>query len=146
MTSQEVFDGCLREGVPCGKFLTIPEVLADPQVWHNGTNHEPLPNSTLPQVRHNGTVEEYEHPFLKPKPPAGATGAAEAVGVAGEEQRVQRVRWRTPRPPAQFARTPSAVRAAAPRMGQDSAEVLQELLGIGPQEVAALRESKVVGK
>lgn len=34
-TKQEVFESCLKHGVPCGKFQTFDQALADPQVLHN---------------------------------------------------------------------------------------------------------------
>lgn len=38
MPMQLVFDRCREHGVPCGKILTdLEDVLADPQILHNGT-------------------------------------------------------------------------------------------------------------
>merc|ERR1719464_2361797 len=82
MSRQEVFERCLRHGVPCGKFLTCEEALADPQVLHNAVVEERLD-------------------------PAGG-------------------RFRAPRPPARFSRTPAVVQGHAPTMGADTDAVLQE--------------------
>ena len=41
------------------------------------------------------------------------------------------------RPPVNFSKTPSEVRRLAPRIGQDSAEVLAEA-GLSASEIAAL--------
>ena len=44
---------------------------------------------------------------------------------------------RSPRPPAQFERTPSNIRAHTPGLGEHNAEVLSEL-GISAEEIAEL--------
>eukprot|EP00947_MAST-08B_sp_MAST-8B-sp1_P003956 g3956.t1 len=102
MTKQQVFDLCLRAGVPCGKYNTVDEVLADPQVLHNGT------------------VQELVDPTFG--------------------------RWRTPKPPAEFTATPSKVQGPAPRMGEDSDEILQAECGLSEEEIEGLRERGIVGK
>ncbi len=71
-----------------------------------------------PQVVENGLVLEIEHP------------------AAG--------RLRTPRPVARFARTPAAVRCAAPSLGEHGAEILAEL-GVSAAEIEALQSDGVVG-
>merc|ERR1712176_67260 len=64
MRSQDIFDSCRQHGVPCGKFLTLDEVFADPQ------------------VRHNASIEEHTHPqggqYYTARPPArfGSTPSA----------------------------------------------------------------------
>lgn len=56
MPKQDVFDGCLHHGVPCGIFKTLDEALADEQ------------------IKHNGTVEDHEdqkgHRYRAARPPA----------------------------------------------------------------------------
>ena len=71
-----------------------------------------------PHVRHRGIVVESVHPS------------------AG--------RIRTARPPALFSETPSMLRLPAPRFGEQTDEVLSELLGFGAAEIAALRAEGVV--
>lgn len=72
-TRQEAFDYCLEIGIPCGKFNTRDELLADPQ------------------IRHNRTIETHQHPTLgawtTPRPPANfhvtpskVTGVPAAMG------------------------------------------------------------------
>jgi crotonobetainyl-CoA:carnitine CoA-transferase CaiB-like acyl-CoA transferase len=59
MTKQDIFDSCLEEGVPCGKFNTREEMLADPQVVHSNTV------LTLPASPNNTGG-----PWITPRPPA----------------------------------------------------------------------------
>ncbi|MDM0001770.1 CaiB/BaiF CoA-transferase family protein [Variovorax sp. J22P240] len=47
--------------------------------------------------------------------------------------------------PLKFSETPVAYRRAPPQLGEHTAEVLREVLGIDDAELAALRESRVVG-
>ena len=70
-----------------------------------------------PQVRHNQTIYEVEHP------------------TAG--------RMRQVRPAARFSRTQEEPRALAPLLGEHSDEVLAEL-GFSAQKIAAMREDGVV--
>jgi len=88
-----------REQVPCAPILSPAEVIDDAQ------------------VRHNGLIVEYQHPF------AGRT--------------------RQTRPAARFERTPQEIRRPAPTLGQDTDEVLGEL-GLSRDEFAALRAAGVV--
>jgi crotonobetainyl-CoA:carnitine CoA-transferase CaiB-like acyl-CoA transferase len=43
-----------------------------------------------------------------------------------------------------FSRTPGAIRRGAPRLGADNDEVYGRLLGLGPDELAALRRDRVI--
>ncbi|WP_336969223.1 CoA transferase [Sphingobium aromaticiconvertens] len=70
-----------------------------------------------PQIRHNGTFVEYDHPT---------------------EGRVK-----TPGFPIRFSRTPSTVTRGAPLVGEHSADVLREI-GRSDDEIAQLVESGVV--
>lgn len=88
-----------REQVPCAPILSPEQVIADAQ------------------VRHNGLIVEYQHPF------AGRT--------------------RQTRPAARFERTPQEIRQPAPTLGQHTDEVLGEL-GLSGEELAALRSDGVV--
>jgi crotonobetainyl-CoA:carnitine CoA-transferase CaiB-like acyl-CoA transferase len=88
-----------REQVPCAPILSPAQVIADAQ------------------VRHNGLIVEYQHPF------AGRT--------------------RQTRPAARFERTPQEIRHPAPTLGQHTDEVLGEL-GLTRAELAALRSAGVV--
>ena len=65
MTRQQIFDAALQQGVPCGKFLSTSEVLADPQVGHARS------------------VQEHRHPhcgrYLSAAPPARFSATPSAV-------------------------------------------------------------------
>ncbi|HTW89656.1 MAG TPA: CoA transferase [Candidatus Binataceae bacterium] len=88
-----------REQVPCAPILSPEQVIDDAQ------------------VRHNGLIVEYQHPF------AGRT--------------------RQTRPAARFERTPQEIRQPAPTLGQHTDEVLGEL-GLSGGELARLRSDGVV--
>jgi crotonobetainyl-CoA:carnitine CoA-transferase CaiB-like acyl-CoA transferase len=72
-----------------------------------------------PQIKHNGTFVEYEHPT---------------------EGKVK-----TPGFPIKFSKTPSRVSRGAPLAGQHTREILSEL-GWGAERVDALLNSKVLGE
>lgn len=88
-----------REQVPCAPILSPAQVIQDAQ------------------VRHNGLVVEYQHPF------AGRT--------------------RQTRPAARFEGTPQEIRHPAPSLGEHTDEVLGEL-GVSREELASLRSAGVV--
>ena len=72
-----------------------------------------------------------EHPHLK------------AVGFFTEREHPTEGRIRETRPPAKFSRTPASVGRPAPRLGEDSREVLREA-GLSEREIDALVGSGVV--
>ncbi len=71
-----------------------------------------------PQVRHLGLVQEVPHP------------------TAGTVPLV--------RSPFRFSETPVPIRRHPPLLGEHTEEILQELLGLSPEDVARLREEGVV--
>jgi crotonobetainyl-CoA:carnitine CoA-transferase CaiB-like acyl-CoA transferase len=48
--------------------------------------------------------------------------------------------------PVRLSETPGSVRTPAPALGEHSDEVLQKLLGLGADEVAALRAAGAIGR
>ncbi len=71
-----------------------------------------------PQVVHNGTLVEHDHPWLGP--------------------------IREARPPAQYSITPTALGRHAPRLDEHTDEVLREL-GHTPDEIATWRSAGIIG-
>ena len=71
-----------------------------------------------PQVRDRGMVHELQHPTLGPIKSAGN--------------------------PIKLSRTPGVLERAAPDLGQDTAGVLSELLGLSGDEIAELKAEGVV--
>ena len=71
-----------------------------------------------PQVLHRGMVRDMPHPRL---------GSMKGVGT-----------------PLKLSRTPAGAFTPAPDLGEHTAQVLRELLGLGEEEVSALREEGVI--
>jgi crotonobetainyl-CoA:carnitine CoA-transferase CaiB-like acyl-CoA transferase len=97
--TKELIERMVAEQVPVGPVYTLEEMLEDPQ------------------LRHNGSFFESEHP------------------EAG--------RMRQPRPPARFSKTPQAPGGLAPAYGEHTEAVLAEL-GYGAAEIAGLRAEGVI--
>jgi formyl-CoA transferase/CoA:oxalate CoA-transferase len=72
-----------------------------------------------PQVRARGALVEMNHP---------RAGAVRMVGA-----------------PVRLSETPGAVRTPAPMRGEHTDEVLRRLLGLGAEEIAALRRAGAIG-
>ena len=47
--------------------------------------------------------------------------------------------------PVRLSETPGSVRTPSPTLGEHTAEVLRDLLGMSPEAVAALRDQGVIG-
>jgi formyl-CoA transferase/CoA:oxalate CoA-transferase len=73
-----------------------------------------------PQVKARGMIIESDHPVAGPVKLVGA--------------------------PIKLSETPGGVRAPAPLLGQHTEEVLQTYLGMGADDIAALRQAGVIGK
>lgn len=99
MTSADVLERLIEADVPCGPILDGDEVLVDPQVVHNGT------------------LAEWEHP------------------LAG--------RVRQPVPAARFEKTPAAVAESASMRGEDNDDILTEL-GRSAEQIAAMRDAGTI--
>lgn len=72
-----------------------------------------------PQVQARGTLVEMQHP---------RAGKVKMVGV-----------------PVRLSKTPGSVRTPSPMLGEHTADVFRQLLGMSPEAVAALREQGVIG-
>jgi crotonobetainyl-CoA:carnitine CoA-transferase CaiB-like acyl-CoA transferase len=71
-----------------------------------------------PQVLANGYVTDLDHPQY---------GKTKVVGI-----------------PVELTKTPGRVRTAAPELGQNTEEILMDLLGYDWEKISALREQKVI--
>ena len=72
-----------------------------------------------PQVIANQYVVDFEHP---------QHGPTKVVGI-----------------PVELTKTPGSVRSAAPELGQNTEEILMDLLGYDWEKISALRDAKVIG-
>jgi crotonobetainyl-CoA:carnitine CoA-transferase CaiB-like acyl-CoA transferase len=71
-----------------------------------------------PHLRHRGVIVESDHP------------------VVGKVRQV--------RPPARYSKTPTSLRRHAPTFGEQTDEILREVLGRTPEEIAGLRAQGIV--
>lgn len=99
-TRDEAIRVLTEHDVPCAPVLARSEVFDDPQ------------------VQHNGSVVEQEHP------------------VAG--------RTRTIRPPARYSKTPTSLHRQAPQKSEHTSEVLAEL-GFDASAITELRDGGIIG-
>jgi formyl-CoA transferase/CoA:oxalate CoA-transferase len=72
-----------------------------------------------PQVAARGAIVEHEHPIA---------GTVRTVG-----------------PPVRLSATPGSIRRPAPRIGEHTAEVLRERLGLGTSEIERLQAARIIG-
>ncbi len=99
-TTDEALSRLEKAGIPFGPVKTIREFQQDPQ------------------VKHNGTIFDTEHP---------------------EAGTMRYVRY-----PGQLSDTPAALYRHPPRLGEHSDEILAEL-GFSTEAIAAMRENKAIG-
>jgi crotonobetainyl-CoA:carnitine CoA-transferase CaiB-like acyl-CoA transferase len=71
-----------------------------------------------PQVIHRNMLAEIEHP---------SAGKVKMAGI-----------------PVKFSATPASLRLPPPRLGEHTANVLEDWLGMNQQEITALRQKGVV--
>lgn len=98
-TTEEALSRLSAEGIWAGPVYGYADLLADPQ------------------IAHNGTFVEYDHPT---------------------EGHVK-----TPGFPIRFSRTPSEIRSGAPRVGEHTADVLAAA-GFSEEEIALMKEAGVI--
>jgi crotonobetainyl-CoA:carnitine CoA-transferase CaiB-like acyl-CoA transferase len=109
---------------------------------------------TLQEVFLTRTYEEWEPLLLGNDIPVGAiNNLAEAVEHPQVKARHTLIELKHPRvgkvravgSPVRLSRTPARVRSPAPVHGQHTGEVLREMLGMNPEEIAALETAGVIG-
>ncbi|MCU1388007.1 MAG: formyl-CoA transferase [Ilumatobacteraceae bacterium] len=105
--------------------------------------HDAATTMTMVEVR--ARMTQFNVPFGEVVSPAGLSSDphAVAVGMLEDSSHPTAGRLRQPRHPAQFARTPAAVGAASPTLGQHTDELLAEL-GYDGKQIAGLRAAAVV--
>jgi len=136
--------------------IGCPELVDDPRFRNNGArvqNRDAL-ISRLQQVFLTRSYEEWEALLSKHGVPVGAiNNLAEVVDHPQVKARGSLVeidhptagRVRVVGPSVRLSKTPGSVRTPAPVLGQHTDEVLRELLGLGAQEIAALRAAGALG-
>ncbi len=133
-----------------------PELAEDPRYRTNADrarNRDSL-IATLQDVFLTRTYEEWEPLLLANGIPVGAINsiaqvvehpqvAARQTLVAMDHPRAGKVRMVGA--PVRLSETPGAVRTPAPTLGEHTDEVLRQLLGLGAEEIAALRAAGAIG-
>jgi len=128
----------------------------DPRFDTNATRneHRALLIATLQRVFLGKTYEEWEAILLPAGIPMGAINQIDKVvehpQVLAREMIAQCEHpsagtVKTVGVPLKLSRTPGAVRTPAPLLGQHTDEVMRDTLGLGEDEIAALRERGVLG-
>lgn len=135
--------------------IGCPELLTDPRYATNrlrATNRVALID-TVQKAMLTKTYEEWEAIFLKEGIPVGAiNNIAEVVEHPQVKARDSLLTMNHPRSgpvtmagaPVRLSRTPGSVRTPAPALGEHTAEILNELLGLSGAEVARLAKDGVV--
>jgi len=136
--------------------IGCPELADDPRYRRNidrARNRESL-IAKLQEVFLTRSYEEWEPLLLANGIPVGAINSiAEVVDHPQVAARGSLVEMDHPRAgkvrmvgaPVRMSGTPGSVRAPAPMLGEHTDEVLRDLLGLGTDEIAALRASGAIG-
>ncbi len=136
--------------------IGCPELAGDPRYRTNADrarNRESL-IGTLQDIFLTRTYEEWEVLLLAHGIPVGAINTLDQVVehpqvtarqtlVEMDHPRAGKVRMVGA--PVRLSETPGSVRTPAPMLGEHTDEVLRELLGLGAEEIAALRAAGAIG-
>jgi crotonobetainyl-CoA:carnitine CoA-transferase CaiB-like acyl-CoA transferase len=139
------------------KFARCPELAEDKRFMTNADrvrNREAL-YELLPEITRSRTQKQWVDGLAELAVPAGPVNTVDQVFADPQVQaRGMKVSmpYRGSRDgkvdlignPIKFSETPVEYRFAPPRAGQDSDDILQELLDIGPEERARLRGKGVI--
>jgi crotonobetainyl-CoA:carnitine CoA-transferase CaiB-like acyl-CoA transferase len=135
--------------------LGAPEMTTDPR-WHNnaarGRNRESL-IERLQEIFLTKTYEEWEAVLVPAGIPMGAINTIDSVvahpqvaarGTLVECEHPTAGKTRVVGPAVKLSHTPGAVRSPAPLLGEHTASVLRERLGLDDVEVERLRREGVI--
>jgi crotonobetainyl-CoA:carnitine CoA-transferase CaiB-like acyl-CoA transferase len=133
-----------------------PELADDPRYRRNADRAKNRASliALLQEVFLTKTYEQWEAIFLRQGIPFGAINnlaqlvehpQVKARGVLVEMEHPRAGKVKMVGAPVRLSETPGSVRTPSPMLGEHTAEVLRELLGMSPEAVAALREQGVIG-
>jgi crotonobetainyl-CoA:carnitine CoA-transferase CaiB-like acyl-CoA transferase len=136
--------------------LGLPQLAGDPRYVTNAARNANRPSliAALQEAFLGKTYEEWEAILLPAGIPTGAINTMDAVvehpqvaarGTLVECEHPVAGRIRMVGPVVRMSDTPGAVRLPAPLLGQHTDEVLRSRLGISEDELARLREARVIG-
>jgi CoA:oxalate CoA-transferase len=136
--------------------IGAPEMTADPR-WHNnaarGKNRASL-IARLQEIFLTKTYEEWEAILVPAGIPMGAINTIDRVvehpqvkarNVLVECEHPTAGKVRVVGPPVRLSDTPGGVRTPAPLLGQHTAEVLRDHVGLDDEEIARLRRIGAIG-
>ncbi len=136
--------------------LGLPQLVDDPRYVTNATRNANRLSliAALQKAFLGRTYEEWEAILLPAGIPIGAINALDVVvehpqvtarGVLAECDHPVAGRIRMVGPPVRMSETPGSVRAPAPLLGEHTDDVLRTRLGLGDEELARLRQKRVIG-
>jgi len=137
------------------RVIGAPELADDPRYRRNrdrSQNRESL-ITRLQEIFLTRTYEEWETLLLASGVPMGAINTipqvvehpqVKARGALVEMDHPRAGKVRMVGVPVRLSETPGSVRTPAPMLGEHTEEILEKLLGIGAEEIAALRSADVI--
>jgi formyl-CoA transferase/CoA:oxalate CoA-transferase len=138
------------------KALGRPEWFRDPrfETIEKRRNDRRVVNELISEITRQRTVQELVELFTEHEVPhAPILGIRDALAQPQTAAREMVVETEHPvlgkipivNRPVKFPGSPQPVPSAPPLLGQHTGEILQEILGLSPERIEALRASKVIG-
>jgi crotonobetainyl-CoA:carnitine CoA-transferase CaiB-like acyl-CoA transferase len=138
------------------KALGRPEWFRDPrfETIEKRRNDRRVVNELISEITRQRTVQELVELFTEHEVPhAPILGIRDALAQPQTAAREMVVETEHPvlgkipivNRPVKFPGSPQPVPSAPPLLGQHTGEILQEILGLPPERIEALRASKVIG-